>query len=57
MPIEQGIEYVRFLVDLAIKHFHFSSGFAHEPFTEKVVGGRSRLGVVTYRGEKFRILD
>jgi len=57
MPIEQGIEYVRFLVDLAIKHYHFSSGFGHQPFTEKVVGGRSRLGVVTYRGEKFRILD
>jgi hypothetical protein len=57
MPIDQGTEYVRFLVDLTIKHFHFSSGFAHQPFTEKVVGGRSRLGVVTYKGEKFRILD
>ena len=57
MPVEQGVEYVRFLVDLAIKHFHFSSGFAHAPFTEKVVGGRARLGVVTYKGGKFRILD
>lgn len=57
MPIEQGIEYVRFLVDLAIKHFHFSSGFAHQPFTEKVVGGRARLGVVTYKADRFRILD
>jgi hypothetical protein len=57
MPIEQGIEYVRFLVNLAIKHFHFSSGFTHAPFTEKVVGGRARLGVVTYKGGKFRILD
>jgi len=57
MPIEQGVEYVRFLVDLAIKHYHFSSGFAHEPWTEKIVGGRVRLGVVTYKGESFRILD
>jgi hypothetical protein len=57
MPIEQGIEYVRFLVDLAIKHFHFSSGFAHQPWTEKIVGGRVRLGVVTYKGESFRILE
>jgi hypothetical protein len=57
MPIEQGIEYVRFLVDFAIKHYHFSSGFAHQPWTEKVVGGRVRLGVVTYKGESFRILD
>jgi hypothetical protein len=57
MPIEQGIEYVRFLVDLAIGHFHFSSGFAHAPFTEKVVGGHARLGVVTYKGGKFKILD
>jgi hypothetical protein len=57
MPIEQGIEYVRFLVDLAIKHFHFSSGFAHQPFTEKIVGGRTRIGVVTYKGDSFRILD
>jgi hypothetical protein len=57
MPIEQGIEYVRFLVDLAIKHFHFSSGMSHQPFTEKVVGGRSRLGLVTYKADRFRILD
>jgi hypothetical protein len=57
MPIAQGIEYVRFLVNLAIKHFHFSSGFGHAPFTEKVVGGRARLGVVTYKGGTFKILD
>ncbi len=57
MPIAQGIEYVKFLVDLAIKHFHFSSGLAHAPFTEKVVGGRAQLGVVTYKGGSFKILD
>ena len=57
MPIEQGIEYVRFLVDLAIKHFHFSSGMVHAPFTAKVVGGRAQLGVVTYKGGSFKILD
>lgn len=57
IPIEQGVEYVRFLVELAIKHYHFSSGFAHEPWTEKIVGGRVGLGVVTYKGEGFRILD
>jgi len=57
MPIDQGIEYVRFLVDLAIRHFHFSSGLAHAPFTEKIVGGRARLGVVTYKGGSFKILE
>jgi hypothetical protein len=57
MPIDQGVEYVKFLVDLAIKHFHFSSGMEHAPFTEKVVGGRARLGVVTYKGGSFKILD
>lgn len=57
MPIDQGVEYVRFLIDLAIRHFHFSSGLADEPFTEKVVGGRARLGVVTYKGGSFKIFD
>ncbi len=57
MPIAQGIEYVKFLVDLAINHYHFSSGLEHAPLTEKVVGGRARLGVVTYKGGSFKILD
>src|SRR5207244_2219405 len=39
MPIQTGIEYVRFLVQLVIQHYHFTS-------PHPVVGGRAKLGVV-----------
>lgn len=57
MPVAEGIKYVRFLVELVINHHLFSYGFAHQPSTERFVGGSVRIGVVTYRGEKFTILD
>ena len=50
MPIQTGIEYVRFLVQLVIQHYHFTS-------THPVVGGRAKLGVVTYKEENFRLLE
>ena len=50
MPIQAGIQCVRFLVDLAINHFRFVEG-------DSIVGGTPKLGVVTYRGETFRLLD
>ena len=50
MPIQAGMEYVRFLVQLAIQHHHFAS-------SHPVVGGKTKLGVVTYKEEDFRILE
>ena len=50
MPIEEGVQHVRFLVDLVINHFRFAFG-------APVVGGRVRIGKVTYRGEKFKIIE
>lgn len=50
MPIPTGIEYVRFLVRLVIQHYRFTS-------THPVVGGRERIGLVTYKEAKFRILE
>lgn len=50
MPIQEGIAYVRFQVELVINHHRFSVG-------APVVGGDARIGVVTYKGEKFKILE
>jgi len=50
MPIQAGIEYVRFLVQLVIQHYRFTS-------PHPVVGGRAKLGVVTYKEENFRLLE
>ncbi len=49
MPIMEGIAYVRFLVEMVINHYRFSIG-------APVVGGKAQIGLVTYKGEKFRIL-
>lgn len=50
MPIREGIAYVRFLVEMVINHYRFSVG-------APVVGGKAQIGLVTYKGEKFRILS
>lgn len=50
MPIEEGVRYVRFLVELVVSHHRFSVG-------APVVGGRIKIGRVTYKGEQFQILD
>jgi hypothetical protein len=50
MSIMEGVDYTRFLVELAINHYRFAAG------TESV-GGRVNIGKVTYKGEKFKILD
>jgi len=49
MPIQAGIDYVRFLVNLVIGHFRFAA-------THPIVGGTAKVGVVTYNGESFRLL-
>jgi hypothetical protein len=50
MPIDQGVDYVRFLVELVIGHYKYVAGAA-------IVGGKARIGLVTYRGGKFSIID
>jgi len=49
MPLQEGIAHTQFLVELAINHYRFAVG-------ANVVGGRARIGRVTYNGEKFEIL-
>lgn len=49
MPIRDGIEHVRFLVNMVINHYRFATG-------APVVGGKVNIGLVTYKGEQFKIL-
>ena len=48
MPIRVGVEWVRFLLQLAIGHYRFTT-------PHPVVGGSPRIGVVTYRQDGFDI--
>jgi hypothetical protein len=50
MPIKAGVEYIRFLVQLAIYHYRFAS-------PQPIVGGKAKIGVVTYKPEGFTILE
>lgn len=50
MPISAGLDYVRFLVNLVINHYRYAA-------THPIVGGRAKLGVVTYKQESFQLLD
>jgi hypothetical protein len=49
MPIREGIEHVRFLVGMVVSHHRYAMG-------APIVGGKVNIGLVTYKGEKFRIL-
>lgn len=50
MPIDEGIEWVKFQVELVINHFRYAIG-------APVVGGKARIGLVTYKADDFKILD
>jgi len=50
MSIQEGIAHTRFLVELVINHYRFATGAS-------LVGGKARIGKVSYKGEKFEILD
>jgi len=50
MPMEEGVTHTRFLVEFVINHYRYVSG-------PEVVGGKAKLGKVTYKGEKFQLLD
>jgi len=49
MPMEEGVAYVKFVVEMVINHHRFATG-------APVVGGNVQIGLVTYKGEKFQIL-
>jgi hypothetical protein len=50
MPIQVRIECARFLVSLVIGHYRFTE-------RDPIVGGKAKIGVVTYKQESFRLLD
>jgi hypothetical protein len=50
LPIQSGIACARFLVDFVIGHYTFAE-------THPTVGGKSRVGIVTYSHEAFAILN
>jgi hypothetical protein len=51
MPIQEGIEYTRWLVEMVVNHYRFVE---EQP---TIVGGAANIGIVTYTGEEFRILS
>jgi hypothetical protein len=50
MPIKEGVALVKFLVEMVINHHRFTIG-------APVVGGKVHLGLVTYKGENFQIIE
>jgi hypothetical protein len=50
MPMEEGVAHTRFLVQLVIGHHRYAMG-------APVVGGKVRIGRVSYRGEPFQIIE
>jgi len=50
MPMQEGVAYVRFLVEMVINHHRFALG-------APIVGGKAHIGLVTYKGEKFQIIE
>jgi hypothetical protein len=49
MPVSSGIRFVRSLVNLVIEHYRMVA-------EDSVVGGEARVGVATYKSDKFQIL-
>lgn len=50
MPMKEGVDHVKFLVELVINHHRYAMG-------APIVGGEESIGMVTYRGEKFQVLN
>ncbi len=50
MPIQSGIEYARFLVNIVLGHYRLVE-------THPIVGGSVKIGVVTYDQNAFRIIE
>jgi hypothetical protein len=50
LPIKIGIACAKFLVDFVIGHYTFAE-------THPIVGGRAKIGIVTYSHDAFTLLD
>lgn len=50
LPIQSGIACARFLVDFVIGHYTFAE-------THPIVGGKAKIGIVTYSHDAFAILN
>jgi hypothetical protein len=50
MPLQTGASYVRFLVDFVIGHHKYSAG-------HPIVGGKAKIGVISYEKSDFVILE
>jgi hypothetical protein len=50
MPVKTGVAYVKFLVDYVIAHYRFTQ-------PHSIVGGKSKIGVITYRNDDFHIME
>ena len=50
LPIQSGIACAKFLVDFVIGHYRFAE-------THPIVGGKAKIGVVTYSDTAFAMLD
>lgn len=50
MPLEEGVAHVKFLVEMVVHHHRFTIG-------APIVGGKVHIGLVTYKGEKFQIIQ
>lgn len=48
--LKSGIACAKFLVDFVLGHYRFAE-------THPIVGGKSRIGTVTYSQNAFQILD
>jgi hypothetical protein len=48
--MDEGVAYVKFLVEMVVNHHRFAVG-------APIVGGKARIGLVTYKGEKFQFID
>lgn len=50
MPMDEGIAHTRFLAELVVSHYRYAVG-------APMVGGKVKVGSVTYRGGRFQIHD
>jgi hypothetical protein len=59
MPMQEGVEFTRWLVQLVVNHHRFTIGAPADPMATgaPIVGGQARIGTVTYRREPFQVLD
>lgn len=50
VPLAEGVAYVKFAVEMVINQYRFAMG-------APIVGGKAQVGLVTYKGEQFQILE